>query len=59
MCELLDKYENRGIERGREGTLIENLQSLTETMNLTIDKAMEALRVPEEKRAYYAKKMQG
>ena len=67
MCELLDKYENRGMEQGlkqglkqgQEGTLIENLQSLTETMNLTIDKAMEVLRVPEEKRAYYAQKVQG
>jgi len=67
MCELLDKYENRGIAKGlkrgrkegREGNLIENLQSLTETMGLTVDKAMEALRVPESKRSYYAKKLQG
>ena len=78
MCELLDKYENRGIQKGlregkregrregrregkREGkrkgkelNLIENISTLMETMDLTLDKAMEALRVPQEKRTYYA-----
>ena len=34
-------------------------KALMETMGLTMDKAMEALKVPEKKRAYYAKKVQG
>ena len=63
VCELLDKYENRGmkkgLKKGEETTLVANIKALMETMGLTMDKAMEALKVPEKKRAYYAKKVQG
>lgn len=55
MCELLDKYENRGREKG----LIENLQALMETTDWSVEKAMEALKVPENKRSYYMRKVQG
>jgi hypothetical protein len=62
MCELLDYVENRGIargeERGEENNLISNLKSLTETLKLTIDQAMDALKVPEDKRDYYRKAVQ-
>ena len=59
VCELLDKYENRGMKKGEETTLVANIKALMETMGLTMDKVMEALKVPEKKRAYYAKKVQG
>jgi predicted transposase YdaD len=66
MCELLDYVENRGIQRGEErgekrgieSNLISNLKSLTETLKLTIDQAMDALKVPEDKRDYYRKAVQ-
>ena len=61
MCELLDKYENmgweRGMEQGMDINLVDNLKSLMKTMNLTLDKAMDALQVPQAKREYYAEKM--
>ena len=59
MCELLDKYENRGIRKGKENAQVDNIKALMETMDLTIDKAMEALKVPKKKRDYYAKKVRG
>ena len=63
VCELLDKYENRGmkkgLKKGEETTLVANIKALMETMGWTMDKAMEALKVPKKKRDYYAKKVQG
>jgi hypothetical protein len=54
--------EKRGIQigesRGEENNLISNLKSLMETLKLTIDQAMDALKVPEDKRDYYRKAVQ-
>jgi hypothetical protein len=50
--------ESRGEKRGIESNLISNLKSLTETLKLTIDQAMDALKVPEDKRDYYRKAVQ-
>jgi hypothetical protein len=66
MCELLDYVENRGIQRGEErgieigeeSTIILNIKNLAETLKLTIDQAMDALKVPEDKRDYYRKAVQ-
>lgn len=57
MCELLDKYENRGIRKGEENTLIQNIISLMATMGWTAEQAMEALRVPKKRREYYEGKV--
>ena len=61
MCELLDKYERigveKGMEKGKDITLVKALESLMQTMNLTLDKAMDALRVPEGRRSYYEEMM--
>lgn len=66
MCNLSDGVEARGIEKGIEkgmqkgiekgiqkGILI-SIQSLMETMKITMDQAMEALKVPPEKQQEYA-----
>ena len=46
-----------GEEKGlHEGTL-RNLRSLMETLNLTIEEAMNALQVAEDKREYYREKL--
>ena len=58
MCELLDKYESIGMEKGMDITLVKDLKSLMQTMNLTLEKAMDALRVPEGRRSYYAELIQ-
>ena len=46
-----------GVIEGEERRLIQNLRSLTETLQLTVDEAMNALKVPEEKREYYREKL--
>ena len=33
--------------------MLDSIKTLMETMNLTADKAMDALRIPEDKRDYY------
>lgn len=58
MCELLDKYENRGIKKGEENTLIQNIISLMTTMGWTADQAMAALRVPKKRQEHYAGKVE-
>ena len=58
---FLDEVENRGIEKGRaEGIekgrneiLIENLRAVMDSLNLPLEKAMEILKVPKDKRQYY------
>ena len=61
MFELLDKYESRGLERGRAEakfeTVLKNIVNLMNTMSLTAEQAMNALLIPEEERADYMAKL--
>lgn len=54
MCNLGEAVaamgREQGIEQGAELNLLENIKNLMETMNLTAERAMDALKVPEEKR---------
>jgi hypothetical protein len=50
--------ESRGRMLGEESAIITNLKSLMETLKFTIDQAMDALKVPEDKRDYYRKAVQ-
>ncbi len=51
------EYEAKTILRqGQMENLVQNIQALMETMNLTAEQAMDSLKVPQEKReAVYAK----
>lgn len=57
MCNLSDDVWESGLAKGREEgsktTFIDNLRNLMESMNLSIEQAMEALRVPAEDRPKY------
>jgi predicted transposase YdaD len=46
-----------GREEGREEGRILDLHNLMDTMNLTPEEAVKALKIPEEKRAYYIDKL--
>ena len=46
--------EIRGEIRGKENTLLESVRSLRETLKLTSEQAMDALRIPQEDRARLA-----
>jgi predicted transposase YdaD len=65
MCNYSDYIEDRGIAKGlekgrKEGAelnLLNNLQSLMETMKWTANEAMTALKVPEADRPKYEAKL--
>ena len=54
-CHDQGRVEGRaeGLAEGRTETMVASLKSLMETMNLTVDNAMNALRVPEAERNNY------
>jgi hypothetical protein len=62
MCNLSKGVEERGIaiglergmERGLEAATLNAIRNLMETLKLTAEQAMEALKVPEEEKAKYA-----
>ena len=53
----LMEREELGEERGREKNLLENLRSVMESFNVSAEKAMESLKVPENEQAYYLSKL--
>ena len=48
-----NKGMKEGMEQGIEKNVINSIKTIMETMNLTEDRAMDALRIPENKRDYY------
>ncbi|HIY90486.1 MAG TPA: hypothetical protein H9970_05020, partial [Candidatus Merdibacter merdipullorum] len=58
MCNLSKGVENRGIRKGiaqgHEEERLNSIKSLMETLNLTIDQAMQALKIPSSEREKYA-----
>ena len=69
MCEVLDKVEARGEARGKaigeargeaigeERERLANLRSLMDNLKLDPQQAMDALSIPEDRRAYYEEKL--
>ena len=58
---LIDKGRRegleQGLEQGSEMSLIQSVKALMETQKMTKEEAFNALKVPEEKRAYYLQKI--
>lgn len=63
---FLDEVENRGIEKGiekgreqgREQILIENIRAVMDSFNVSVEKAMEVLKVPANKHKYFLEQLQ-
>lgn len=63
MCELIDKYEKRGIQQGiqqgmkcgTENAICSSVKSLMKNLKLTAEQAMAVLEVPEEEKQKYLK----
>lgn len=61
MCDLIDKYEKRGmrqgmrqgIQRGAESAILTSIKNLMKNLKLTAEQAMAALEVPEDERQKY------
>ena len=47
----------QGIEKGKEQTLLESIKNLMETLNLNVQQAMDALKIPKEEQAHYESKL--
>lgn len=57
MCNLSKGVEERGIEIGREIGTLKAIENLMDTLKLTAEQAMAALKVPENEKARYAGKL--
>ena len=58
MCNLGMAVELKGVKRGftqgTEATTLQNIKNLMETLHLTAQQAMDALKVPKDDQAHYA-----
>ena len=59
MCNLSKGVEERGIAIGMETGTLNAIRNLMETLKLTAEQAMEALKVPEEEKVKYAGMLKG
>lgn len=48
MCNLSNGVEAKGIERGIKTNTLQSIQNLMDTLQLTPDQAMAALKIPEK-----------
>ena len=53
MCKLMEELQNEARDEGKKENLLDNIRSLMETMNLTAQQAMNALKVPVNKQKEY------
>lgn len=58
MCNLSDGVEARGIEKGITSNTLRSVRNLMETLQLTAEQAMDALKIPEEEREKYMKMLE-
>ena len=54
MCEVLDRIEKNGVEKGVEKAQLSNIKSLMETLKFTAQQAMDALQIPKADQSKYA-----
>ena len=57
MCDVLDRVENEGREKGREEERVAVIKTLMETLKLSTQQAMDALRIPPAEQPKYAAKL--
>ena len=58
VCKAIDDLIEQGVERGiRQGKMLD-LQSIMETLHLTMEQAMNALKIPQEERETLIKMME-
>ena len=57
MCELLDRVEEKGIEKGIDQNRVESIKNLMKTLKLTAKQAMDALLIPAADQEKYMAKL--
>ena len=58
MCNLGMAIEMAGVMKGKEQGLLESIKNIMETLNLTTQQAMDALKIPKDDQARYAAKIE-
>ncbi|MBD5460992.1 MAG: hypothetical protein HDR26_08650 [Lachnospiraceae bacterium] len=57
MCKVMEDMRNEVAQRTAENTLLQNIKNLMETMKLSAEQAMDALKVSEADRTKYASRL--
>lgn len=57
MCNFSEGIERKGIEKGIEKGFLSAIESIMETLGLSVEQAMEALKIPEGDRQKYADRL--
>ena len=53
MCEVMEQLRDESIQRGIDQTRIESIKSIMETLKLTAQQAMDALKIPKDEQGKY------
>ena len=53
MCEVMEQLRDESIQRGIDQTRIESIKSIMETLKLTAQQAMDALKIPKGEQGKY------
>jgi hypothetical protein len=58
MCVAIENMKQKATEKASQDTMKSAVRNLMETLHLTQEQAMDALKIPEDQRAEYAQKLQ-
>ena len=53
MCEVMEQLRDESIQRGIDQTRIESIKNIMETLKLTAQQAMDALKIPKGEQGKY------
>ena len=53
MCEVMEQLRDESIQRGVDQSRVESIKSIMETLKLTAQQAMDALKIPAADQAKY------
>lgn len=57
MCQAMDEWKEELLGRGMENGIMRSIQRIMQTLEFTVDQAMDALQIPEDERALYKSKI--
>ena len=57
MCKIMEDMRNEATEKATENTLLQTIRNLMETLKLTSDEAMAAMKIPDADREKYLSRL--
>jgi len=54
MCKVIEDMRNEVAQKTEERTIVQNIKNLMLNLKLSLEQAMDALSIPEEKRGVYS-----